>query len=114
MLTESDLEDAIAAAQPAPAPVPEIIAAETPTPAPDAPASAAHQFNLFIERIADAARRPLLISQEDAPEFLGIKRTAFFRLKAEGAFRPVSLPGATMYKRRELEAWVEKLKHARG
>lgn len=104
MLTESDLDDAITAATQPPVEMP----------APDAPASASHLFNLFVERIADAARRPLLISQEEAPEFLGISRTAFFRLKAEGAFRPVSLPGATMYKRRELEVWVEKLKHARG
>jgi predicted DNA-binding transcriptional regulator AlpA len=87
---------------------------ETPAVAAESPVSVAHQFALLVERIADASRRPLLISQTDAPEFLGMSRSMFFRLKAEGYFRPVSLPGNPMYRRKDLEQWVEKLKFARG
>jgi len=81
----------------------------------DSPADASRMLGLLADRIADAARRPLLICQEDAPGYLGISRRVFFLLKAEGAFRPVSIgSGNTVYRRTELEAWVRRLKHARG
>jgi predicted DNA-binding transcriptional regulator AlpA len=49
------------------------------------------------------------------PAFLGVSRTAFYRLKSQAGFpRPVTLPGAELsYRRADLEAWVARLRAAR-
>jgi predicted DNA-binding transcriptional regulator AlpA len=58
---------------------------------------------------------PLLLRQPAAWRFLGLSRTAFFRFKALGMIpRPVSLPGCDpLYRRADLEKFVERLKSAR-
>jgi predicted DNA-binding transcriptional regulator AlpA len=61
---------------------------------------------------------PLLLSQPAAQRYLGISRSAWYRLRAAGKLpAPVSVPGAgtgPMWRRRDLEKFVERLRPARA
>jgi predicted DNA-binding transcriptional regulator AlpA len=58
---------------------------------------------------------PLLLNQPAAWAFLGLSRSAWFRLKGAGKLpRPVSVPGCGPHWRKtDLEKWVENLRNAR-
>ncbi len=74
-------------------------------------------LNAVLTALAERLRpASLLIKQEDAPEFLGVSRAAFFRLKAEPSFpRPVAVKGAgVLYRRADLLKWSERLKPSRN
>lgn len=93
--------------------------AETPEPT-SAPTTGDFLLAQLLDLLQQLANPPLLIAQDDVPAFLvyrgNMSKSAFFALKAADAFpRPVSLPaGRTMYRRKDLEKWVDGLKHARG
>ncbi len=60
---------------------------------------------------AALAAKPLLLRQSAACEYLGLSRTAWFRLRAAGRLPPpVALPGTAMYWRvADLDRWVDSL-----
>lgn len=69
-------------------------------------------INLLIECVSKGPPS-LLVSQEDAPAVLGLRRRKFFLLKSAGELPlPVDLGGerGIMYRRADLLAWVMKLK----
>jgi predicted DNA-binding transcriptional regulator AlpA len=58
---------------------------------------------------------PLLLSQPRAWRFLGVSRTAWFRLKSEPGFpKPVRVNGSLYWRTSELSKWAERLRPARG
>lgn len=62
------------------------------------------------EAVAEATQPRLLIPQKDVPGFLGISRSAFFRVKSQAGFpRPVSIPGEVAYRAADLAAWAARL-----
>ncbi len=71
----------------------------------------------LVERLAAelGKPRPLLVRQEDAPDALGVSRSAFFRLKGVAGFpREVRVEGAGVHFRRaDLERWAAGLKARR-
>jgi predicted DNA-binding transcriptional regulator AlpA len=85
--------------------------ADSPLTPTDVDALAARVAELLAERLAPRA----LVPQTGVPTFLGISRSAFFRLKATTGFpRAVHVEGAGVhYRRAELLAWAERLKPAR-
>jgi predicted DNA-binding transcriptional regulator AlpA len=65
---------------------------------------------------ATVADQPaLLLRQPQAWRFVGLSRTAWFRFKSMGLLpKPVSVPGVdALYRRTDLEKFVERLKSAR-
>lgn len=66
-------------------------------------------------KVAEAARLPALIAQEDVPGYVGISRPVMFRLLAANKFpKPVAITGGgKKYRRSDLDKWVAGLKTAR-
>lgn len=63
---------------------------------------------------APAKPQALLLTQREAWTFLGLSRSAWFRLRGEGKLpKPVSPDGALLWRRVDLERWVERLRAAR-
>lgn len=86
----------------------------------DAPrALGAVEFRELVKAIAEAVaeevRLPALLRQEDVPGYLGVSRSAFFRLKGATGFpREVRVEGAGVhYRRADLDAWVGRLRPGR-
>jgi hypothetical protein len=57
----------------------------------------------------------LLVRQADAPAVVGVSRTRWFALKGAGLLPlPVAVPGGeVMYRRRDLQRWVDGLRPVR-
>jgi predicted DNA-binding transcriptional regulator AlpA len=57
---------------------------------------------------------PLLLTQQQAWMFLGVSRSAWFRLRGAGRLpRPVAPDGALLWRRADLDRWAERLRPAR-
>lgn len=78
-------------------------------------------FKALVEAIARAIREqaaqpvPLLLTTQQAWEFLGLSRAAFFRLRSSDAIpKPVAVDGVgRRYRRSDLERFAAALKPAR-
>ncbi len=65
-------------------------------------------------KVAEAARLPALIAQEDVPGYVGVSRPVMFRLIAAGKFpKAVDAGGGRKFRRADLDKWVAALKPAR-
>src|SRR5262245_46100452 len=78
------------------------------------------QFEKFVAAVvaavkAEAKPLPLLLSQPQAIEYLGVSRPTFYRLKSAGKLpKPVQVEGSGLrYRRADLEKYVERLKPVR-
>ncbi|VTT97957.1 unnamed protein product [Gemmataceae bacterium] len=65
--------------------------------------------------VSETLSLPVLLNQERAWKFLGVSRSAFFRLKGSRGFPgEVNVPGAGVhYRRVDLERWAAGLKGKR-
>ncbi|WP_439621803.1 helix-turn-helix transcriptional regulator [Gemmata sp.] len=83
--------------------------------APAAIALDAGTIAAIAEAVAARTVLPLLVPQARAWNFLGLSRSAFYRLKGTAGFpREVSVPGAgPCFRRSDLEKWAAGLKGCR-
>lgn len=56
---------------------------------------------------------PLTLSAVKAAAYIGVGPTTFYKLKAMGKVRPVLLGGTKVYRRKDLDRYVDSLKPAR-
>lgn len=59
-------------------------------------------------------RWPGLLSKNEAAEYLGVSPKTIGRMKALGQIRSVSLRGKILYRRSELDAFIDELPYGDG
>ncbi|MBL8799664.1 MAG: hypothetical protein JNM56_37625 [Planctomycetia bacterium] len=67
------------------------------------------------EEASPGDQPPLLLTQEQAWEFVGLSRSGWYALRATGELpKPISIPGTGQrWRRRDLAQWVDGLKPSR-
>lgn len=50
--------------------------------------------------------QPLTLTPREARELMGISRSTFYRMKAQGQFRKLVAPLPERYSREKVEAWI--------
>ena len=66
-----------------------------------------------LRELVGRQRLPLTMNATDAAKYVGVSRDTFYKLTALGKVRAVDLGGTKVYRRADLDRYVDYLKPAR-
>lgn len=66
-----------------------------------------------LRELVIRSRLPLTFNATDAAAYIGVGRTRFYQLESLGRFRAVDMGRAKVYRRADLDRYVDSLKPAR-